>query len=135
MAHPNHKIARDFFAAFFAGKLTPDFLTDDMKVWTTLGPLADRSIYAPTVNKIMASFAGGKFEYTIDSITAEDDRVVVEAHGVGKFADGETYENTYVFVLKIRDGRVASIAEHFNPLIAMEKLFPRVQMDMSAANT
>ena len=130
MAHPHHQFARDYFAAFFAGKLTDDFLAPDMKVWTTLGALADRSTYVSTVNKIMSLFSGGSgsFNYTIDRLTAEDDRVVVEARGKGTFADGTSYENAYVFILTIRDGRVAAIAEHFNPIAAMEKLFPRMNL-------
>jgi ketosteroid isomerase-like protein len=132
MPHPNHVPARRFMEAFFAGKLTDEYLTDDMAVWTTLGPIADRSIYAPTVNMIMAVFQqeGASFEYTIDAITAEDDRVVLEVHARGVFPDGVDYANTYVFVLRMRDGRVASICEHFNPLPAMEKLFPRLNMNV-----
>jgi ketosteroid isomerase-like protein len=38
--------------------------------------------------------------------------------------DGQEYANTYVFSLRVRDGRIAWIAEHFNPLIAQEKLYP-----------
>lgn len=134
MAHPNHEPARKFMEAFFAGKLTDDFLTDDMKVWTTLGPLADRSTYVTTVNAIMALFQadGASFDYTIDAITAEDDRAILEVRAKAVFPDGEDYENTYVFALRLRDGRVASIAEHFNPLPAIEKLFPRLGMDVAA---
>lgn len=134
MSHPHHQFARDFFAAFFGGRLTEDFLAPDMKVWTTLGPLADHSTYVSTVNKIMSLFAGGSFNYIIDGITAEDDRVVVEAHGKGTFPDGVAYENAYVFVLRLRDGRVAAIAEHFNPIPAMEKLFPRMNLTIPSAS-
>lgn len=132
MTHPNHKVAREFMEAFFAGKLTDDFLAPDMKVWTTLGPLAERETYVNTVNSIMALFQGdgGSFDYTIDAITAEDDRAVLEVHAKAVFPDGVDYENTYVFVLRIRDGRVASIAEHFNPIPAVEKLFPRLNMEL-----
>ena len=134
MAHPNHEPARKFMEAFFAGKLTDDFITDDMKVWTTLGPLADRGTYVTTVNTIMALFQqdGASFDYAIDAITAEDDRAILEVHARGVFPDGEDYANTYVFALRLRDGRVASIAEHFNPLPAIEKLFPRLNMEIPA---
>lgn len=129
MANPNHKIARDFITAFFGGTLTDDFLTPDMTVWTTLGPLAEKATYVSTVKQIMSLFDGGagSLNYTIDAITAEDDRAVVEAHATGTFPDGTDYENTYVFVLRIRDGRIASVAEHFNPIPALEKLFPRME--------
>jgi len=31
---------------------------------------------------------------------------------------------TYVFCFRIRDGRIAWIAEHYNAFVAQEKLFP-----------
>ena len=128
MSHPNHQIARDFFAAFFRGELTDELFTPDAKVWTTLGPL-DKAAYRATVATVMSLFVGGagKFAYTIDAITAEDDRVVVENKLKGAFPDGEPYENTYIFSLKVRDGRVAAIAEHFNPVPFFEQMAPRMQ--------
>ena len=118
--------------AFFDGELTEDFLADEMKIWTTLGDLADRGTYVATVNTIMALFKqdGASFNYTIDAITAEDDRAVIEVHAEGVFPDGEDYANTYVFVIRLLDGRVCSIAEHFNPLPAIEKLFPRLNIEI-----
>lgn len=128
MAHPNHKIARDFFTAFFAGEMTEDFLTEDMSAWTTLGPL-DRMSYIASVKQVVSLFRGpnASFKYVIDAMTAEDDRVVTELHSSGNFEDGEPYEMDYVFVLRVRDGKVASVAEHFNPIPVLEKVFPRMK--------
>ena len=128
MVHPNHKVARDFFTAFFAGEMDESFLTEDMSAWTTLGPL-ERSPYVASVKQVISLFQGpnAKFQYWIDAITAEDDRAVVEVHSQGNFEDGEPYAMTYVFVLRIRDGKVASVAEHFNPIPVMEQMFPRME--------
>jgi len=127
MAHPNHKLAREFFAAFFGGKLTEDFFTADMRAWTTLGPM-EKTEYLSSLKQVISLFDGptATFAYMIDAITAEDDRVVVEIHSNGNFSDGEPYGMTYIFVLRIRDGRVASIAEHFNPIPVLEKMLPRM---------
>ncbi|TAL02979.1 MAG: ketosteroid isomerase [Rhodospirillaceae bacterium] len=134
MAHPNHQIARKFFAAFFTGTIPDDLLTPDMHAWTTLGPM-DKTAYLGGLKAVIALFNGGRatFTYTIDAVTAEDDRVVVEIHSNGAFTDGEPYENTYIFVLRIRDGRVASIAEHFNPIPFMKQMLPRMQPEMAKA--
>ena len=128
MPHPNHQFARDFFAAFFAGKITEAYFTEDMRAWTTLGPLG-KTEYVTSLNRVVALFHGpaASLKYTIDAITAEGDRVVVEMHSTGNFSDGEPYQMTYVFVLGIRDGRVASVAEHFNPIPVLEKIFPRLE--------
>lgn len=128
MPHPNHEIARRYFDAFFRGELTNAVVTPDLTAWTTVGSL-EGPAYLASVRQVMALFQGGKgsFDYTIDAITAEDDRAVVEIRSKAAFTDGEPYENTYVFVLRIRDGRVAAVAEHFNPLPFLEKMLPRMQ--------
>jgi hypothetical protein len=59
-----------------------------------------------------------------DAITAEDNRVIAEARSRAVLIDGQTYENTYVFALTIRDGKFARIAEHYNALEVEEKLMP-----------
>ena len=58
--------------------------------------------------------------------------MVAEVHSEGTLVNGEDYRNTYVFVFRVRDGRIASVAEHFNALIVQEKLIPLVQMIMSS---
>ena len=128
LAHPNHQIARKFIAALFSGNIPDDLLTPDMRAWTTVGPLLDKAAYQSGVKQVMSLFAAtGGATYTIDALTAEDDRVAAEVRSKGTLSDGEPYENNYVFVLRIRDGRVAAVAEHFNPIPAMEKIFPRMQ--------
>jgi ketosteroid isomerase-like protein len=46
---------------------------------------------------------------------------------VGVLVNGEDYRNTYVFVFRIRDGRIAAVAEHFNALIVQQKMVPLVR--------
>jgi len=67
------------------------------------------------------------FAYSVDSLTAEDDRVAAEVRGRGKLQSGEDYHNTYVFVFRIRDGRIAAVAEHCNSIVVREKLLPLLQ--------
>ena len=62
--------------------------------------------------------------FTIDAITAEDDRAVAEARSTATLIDGRPYANTYVFSFRIREGRIAWIAEHMNLAIVQEKLYP-----------
>ena len=69
--------------------------------------------------------------FTIKSLTAEEDRVVAEVDSKATLINGEEYRNTYVFVFRVRDGRLASVAEHFNALIVTEKLVPLMKTIMS----
>ena len=132
MSHPNHQIARKFFAALFGGNIPDELLAPGMTAWTTLGPV-DKASYQGGVKMLASLFVGG-FNHTIDSLTAEEDRVVAEIRSNGKFPDGDTYDNVYVFVLRIRDGRVASLAEHLNPDPVVKKVLPRIQAAMAKAS-
>lgn len=47
------------------------------------------------------------------SVTCEDDRVAIEALGSFAFAEGE-YCNSYVYLLRIRDGRIVDGREYLD---------------------
>lgn len=121
--HRNYQLARDYFAAVTRGELPDDLLTPDMTGWITTGGTMDKASYQRLI-RLLAAMCDGPLAFTINSLTAEDDRVVAEAQSEGRLINGEAYRNTYVFVFRIRDGRIASVAEHYNALIAQEKLVP-----------
>ena len=123
MSHPNHAVAAAYLSAVTAGDLPDSLLTDDMTAWlTTQGPIS-KAAYQGAI-RLLARMCQSPIRFTVDAITAEDDRVVIEAHSQATLIDGQEYANTYVFSLRVRNGRIAWIAEHYNPLIAQEKLYP-----------
>jgi uncharacterized protein len=123
VSHPNYAVAEAYLAAVTAGDLPDSLLTDDMTAWlTTQGPVS-KAAYQGAI-RLFARMAASPIRFTVDAMTAQDDRVVIEAHSQATLINGEAYGNTYVFSLRVRDGRIAWIAEHFNALIAQEKLFP-----------
>jgi len=123
MSHPNHAVAEAYLAAVTAGDLPDSLLTDDMTAWlTTQGPIS-KAAYQGAI-RLFARMAQSPIRFTVDAMTAQDDRVVIEAHSEATLINGEEYGNTYVFSIRVRDGRIAWIAEHFNALIAQEKLIP-----------
>ena len=125
MSHPNYAVAEAYLAAVTAGDLPDSLLTDDMTAWlTTQGPIS-KAAYQDAI-RLFARMAQSPIRFTVDALTAEDDRVVIEAHSQATLINGEEYGNTYVFSIRVRDGRIAWIAEHFNPLIAQEKLLPLI---------
>jgi len=123
MSHPNYAVAEAYLAAVTAGDLPDSLLTDDMTAWlTTQGPIS-KAAYQGAI-RLLARMAQTPIRFTVDAITAQDDRVVIEARSQATLINGEEYGNTYAFSLRVRDGRIAWIAEHFNALIAQEKLMP-----------
>jgi len=123
MSELNKQLARDYLDAVTNGEL-PDFLlSDDMTAWTTMGGETDKAHYQHMV-RVLAAVCAQPIKFTINALTAEDDRVVIEATSQATLTSGESYSNTYVFVLRVLEGRISAIAEHFNPIIVAEKLLP-----------
>jgi uncharacterized protein len=126
MTQPNHQLVRDFFAALSNGSLSSQFFTDDMTAWTTTSGTSPKEKYLAGVRILQSLFPGG-LTYTVDALTAEEDRVAAEVQSRGTLVNGASFHNTYVFMFRIRDGRIASLAEHFDPQIVREKVMPLLQ--------
>ncbi len=135
MTEAAHDLARRFFAALSTGAFPDDVLADQITTWTTTsGAASDKARYEGGVRLLSSLFPQG-LAYTVDSLTAEDDRVAAEVHAEGVLADGDVFQNTYVFVLRIQDGRIVSIAEHFDPGPVREKIVPRLMAAMAKARS
>jgi uncharacterized protein len=123
MKEQQYEIARAYFTAVSNGELPDALLTDDMTGWITTGGTMNKAAYQRLV-RLLAAMCDGPLHFTIHSLTADEDRVVAEATSEGRLINGESYGNIYVFVFRIRDGKIASVAEHYNALITQEKLIP-----------
>jgi uncharacterized protein len=123
MKEQNYQIARDYFAAVTAGALPDDMLTPDMTGWITTQGTMDKAAYQRLV-KMLGKMCAGPLSFTVNALTADEDRVVAEAVSHAVLINGETYSNTYVFIFRIRDGKIASVAEHYNAIVARDKLVP-----------
>ena len=64
-------------------------------------------------------FVGG-VEVTFGAITAEDDRVAVEAETRGTMPDGRVYTNVYHYLFTFRDGRILRVKEYMDTQAAAE---------------
>ena len=123
MTAPSLQIVREFFAALENGSLPEHLLADDFAAWTTTQGNLSREQYAGAI-PLLAKLTGETMRFSVDAITAQDDRAVAEVRGQAQLVDGSDYANTYVFVFRIANGRIRSVAEHFNALIVREKLVP-----------
>jgi uncharacterized protein len=126
MTQSNHQLVRNFFAAMSQGSLTGEVFTDDMTAWTTSSGISAKQKYLSGVGILQSLFPSG-LTYTVESLTAEEDRVAAEVKSCGTLVNGDVFQNTYVFMFRIRDGRIAALAEHFNPQVVREKIIPLLQ--------
>ena len=121
----SRRLVHDFFAAVSAGELPDELLAPDMQAWTTTQGSMDKAAYQGVI-RLLARMSARPLEFTLDSITVEEDRAVVEVRSEGTLLGGTEYRNTYAFVFRVRGGKIASVAEHFNALIVEEKMMPLV---------
>ena len=60
-----------------------------------------------------------------DEFIGEGARVAVLAHGRAELVSGGAYENRYVFVYGVRDGKIAEVAEYLDTVEVETKMFGR----------
>jgi ketosteroid isomerase-like protein len=65
--------------------------------------------------------------FNIGDVTAEGDRVVVEAEGDAVTADGTPYRNQYCFVFTFQDGKIKRVHEYFCTKLADEVMWPMAE--------
>jgi ketosteroid isomerase-like protein len=72
--------------------------------------------------QMFAGALAGPMTMRIGDVTAEDDRVWIEAESEAPLASGGMYTNTYVIALKVRDGKVAEMKEFSDSLHVFEAI-------------
>ena len=108
-----------------------DLLASDVK-WTIVG----RSVVSGTyqnrrdfLDQVVVPFNSRlsmPLVPTVRNIYADGDTVVVLWDGAAMAKDGRSYENTYSFFLKMRDGKIVSATAMYDP-IAFDDLWKRVR--------
>jgi uncharacterized protein len=123
MSQANHVIVHAFFAGLSRGEVPSDLVSPDMTAWTALSGTSSLARFEGGI-RMLASLFSGPFLYTVDSLTAEEDRVAAEVRAAGTLIGGEHYENRYVFMFRIRAGKIVAVAEHTNVVLVRDKLAP-----------
>jgi ketosteroid isomerase-like protein len=70
---------------------------------------------------LFANFATD-YRSTAEEIIAEGDRVVVLARGQVKTVRGEDYNNSYCFVIRMREGKMVELREYMDTALAEARL-------------
>jgi ketosteroid isomerase-like protein len=131
----NRETMRRAFEAWSDGTgAIADAFAPDM-VWRIEGHSVASREYASKaqfVEEVLAPFvarfaAGERFRpVSIRSVHADGDTVIVLWHGRGVANDGEPYENTYAWFMRMRDGLVVD-GTAFYDSISFNDLWSRVQ--------
>lgn len=123
----NKKRVEAFFAAMNQAdaKAIVDAYADDGYV-QTMGHTLISGKYG---KQQIADFASGVLQafprgitFTITGITAEGERVAVEAVCDGMHVSGRRYQNEYHFLFRFRDGKLLTLKEYMDTELATEIL-------------
>jgi ketosteroid isomerase-like protein len=123
----NKRVARDFIDALSRAdtEWVLEHYADDMVMWTA-GSLPFSGRHSKNeirglMDGILGAFPQG-LRFAVKTLTAEEDRVAIEAESRGVHASGKPYHNEYHFLMRIRDGRIVELKEYLDTLHANEVL-------------
>jgi ketosteroid isomerase-like protein len=123
----NKQIVRDFFEALSNADVDRivNAYSEDGTCWTAGSfPLSghfNKAQIAEGSKKILGLFPD-KLKFSIKAMTAEGERVAVEAESQGRHVSGKLYHNEYHFLFVIRDGKIVELREYLDTMHANDVL-------------
>lgn len=123
----NKKIAAAFFENMSAGNgaAVLNALADTATWWVAgnfaLSGTKTKQQFAELLGGI-GNQIDGPLTIKATGVTAEGDRVAVEAESHAKMKNGKVYQNKYHFLLEIRDGKIQAVKEYLDTTHAAEVL-------------
>jgi ketosteroid isomerase-like protein len=121
----NKKVVRSYFTAGDLGDYDAAFaLFADGAKWrlnaqSGVAFSKSKAEMHETMINIGTLFPKG-FKITVKAMTAEGDRVAVEAESYGEYMNGKIYNNLYHFLFEVRDGKIQAVREYCDTLHAQQ---------------
>ncbi|SDG20177.1 nuclear transport factor 2 family protein [Epilithonimonas hungarica] len=84
----------------------------------SFGGFKDKAAFREIISGFLGGFSEFKFE--IKNLTAEEDRVVMEAESQGKGPGSASYKNNYLLIFFIKNGKIHTVRERFDPFEVLE---------------
>ena len=120
-AQSNVEILKNMFAELANGN-TEAFLSvlDDDIEWTLIGTTSISNTYRGK-QSVIEDFLGpvmdkidGHIHITPENFIADGDFVALQGHGKAATKAGGRYDNTYCWVYRFNDGKIASVTEYLD---------------------
>ena len=115
----NKQVVRRFWDAFSTKRLQDafDLLSEDATWWIggelPISGTYTKQKFVELARGILTEFPGGVV-VTPTVMTAEDDRVAMEATSYGERVNGRVYRNFYHFQHVLRDGKLVAVREYLD---------------------
>ena len=115
----NRKVVQQFYQAGNRGDMETCFglVADDIR-WTNMGTTSLSGTYegkAELMEKLIGPLFGRLkqgIHMDIKLLVAEGDHVVAVTSGTSETLDGRPYNNSYCWVIRIKDGKLAEVTEY-----------------------
>lgn len=115
----NKALVERFWKAFSESRLDDALamLTDDATWWvagsTDLSGTYTKPQFTELVSGVTEAAPNG-VQVTPTGMTAEGNRVAMEADSYGALNNGRVYQNKYHFLLECRDGKISAVREYLD---------------------
>ena len=120
-AEENRKIVEQFYAASNSGDMDTCFnlIADNIK-WTNIGTTmfsgtfqGKAELQEKLLGPLFAQLKQG-IRSTVHRLVAENDYVVAQTSGVAETLDGQPYNNTYCWIIKLKGGKFIEVTEYMD---------------------
>jgi len=124
----NKQLVTDFWAAFSRSDFERalSMLADDATWWVAgsfgLSGTYTKPQFKELLGNVTSALPQG-IKVTPKLLTAEGDRVSMEAESYGPHANGKIYNNLYHFMHVIRDGKIVAVREYLDTMHAQDVFF------------
>lgn len=124
----NKQLVTDFWAAFSSGDYTRalSMMAEDATWWVAgtfeLSGTYTKAQFKELLGNVTEALPQG-IKVTPKMLTAEDERVSMEAESYGPHTSGKIYNNFYHFMHVIRDGQLVSVREYLDTMHAKDVFF------------
>jgi ketosteroid isomerase-like protein len=120
-ADDNKKTVQQFYEASNRGDMETclGLIADDIR-WTNIGTTSLSGTFEGKEElgqKLLGPLFGRLKEgirTTVHRLIAEGDFVVAQTSGVAETIDGRAYNNTYCWIIRVRDGKIAEVTEYMD---------------------
>ncbi|MBT2523444.1 nuclear transport factor 2 family protein [Arthrobacter sp. ISL-28] len=115
----NKEVVTAFMERFSSGDIdyAHELLAENFE-WEIPGNLAMAGLYDKKAFREVNEFLVKTFteppKWIPDSMTAENDKVAVEAHSIGDTKEGVAYRNRYHLLLTVADGKITRGVEYMD---------------------
>lgn len=129
MTTPGKTAIRTFLSALGAGDvekmasvLAPGATAQAMGTGS-FSVVRDRETILQMAGTLRAMIPEG-IDFEFISLTEEGDRAVAEVQGRSVLSDGTRYDNGYVFIARIENGKIADLHEYYCTLLTEQVMVP-----------